>query len=69
MSGAVRHAGLELLVQDFVSETDGGVLHGIEPSVSYFEANNMAHDILQSNPRHLLEQRVRCPATPGSADL
>jgi hypothetical protein len=51
-------AGIELLLQDFISETDGGVLHNAAPSVSYFEANNMAHDILQVNPRALLQQRV-----------
>jgi hypothetical protein len=47
-----------MLLQDFATETDGGVLHEPAPSISYFEANNMAHDILQANPRALLQQRV-----------
>ena len=53
------HAGLQLLVQDYVAEVDGGVLHQQAPSVTYFEANNMDHDVLHGDPRALLQQRVR----------
>ena len=53
-------AGLQFLVQDYVSETDGGILHEQAPSESYFEANNMAADVLRLDARSLLEQRVCC---------
>ena len=52
------------MVQDYVSETDGGIVHHRPPSTTYYEANTMDHDLLHAHPRALLQQRVRsgCPA-------
>lgn len=63
------HAGLKFLVQDYVSETDGGVLHSEPPSESYFAANNIDADVLRLSARSLLQQRVRSSRWHGSAWL
>lgn len=53
------HAGLQFMVQDYVTETDGGILHESAPSATYHEANNMAADMFHASTRSLTQQRVR----------
>lgn len=53
------NVGLQLMVQDYVSEADGSVLHDDPPHGRYHEANTMAEDLLHAHPRSLLQRRVR----------